>query len=230
MTAPRLKVCCIGSVDEARLAVRAGAHAVGLVSEMPSGPGVISFDLIAQIAAAVPPPVSRFLLTCAREAGAIAEQVRRTGVDTVQVCDRVPEGTWPVLRREVPWVRVVQVIHVTGPESVEEAVVAAAHVHALLLDSGSLAGAVKELGGTGRRHDWHISRRIVESVGVPVFLAGGLRAENVAEALGQVQPWGLDVCSGVRTEGRLDEARLGAFVRAMHNAHEGGTGPTSSGS
>jgi phosphoribosylanthranilate isomerase len=87
-------------------------------------------------------------------------------------------------------------------------------VDALLLDSGNQALAVKELGGTGRRHDWAISRTIVEAASVPVWLAGGLTADNVAEAVATVRPFGLDVCSGVRVAGALDEGTLAAFVRA----------------
>jgi phosphoribosylanthranilate isomerase len=209
-----VKVCCIASVEEAHAAVAAGASALGLVSRMPSGPGVIPDELIAEIAAAVPPPTARFLLTCAQDADEIVEQSRRAGVDTVQICDRVPGGVRSAVRRALPGLRVVQVVHVTGPESVEEARDAARDAHALLLDSGSLQKVVKELGGTGRRHDWDVSRRIVETAGVPVFLAGGLRPENVAEAVARVQPWGLDVCTGVRTDGRLDPAKARTLIQA----------------
>jgi phosphoribosylanthranilate isomerase len=111
-------------------------------------------------------------------------------------------------------VAIVQVIHVTGRASVEEAVAVGREVDALLLDSGNQALATKELGGTGRVHDWRLSAEIRVAAGVPVFLAGGLRADNVADAVQQVAPWGLDLCSGVRTEGALDAAKLNAFMRA----------------
>jgi phosphoribosylanthranilate isomerase len=215
---PRLKVCCIQSLEEARLAIRHGASALGLVSAMPSGPGVIPEDAIAAIAAAVPPPVARFLLTSLGDPAAIAAQQRRTGADTVQICDRLPEGAHRELRQAVPAVRLVQVVHVGGEESLEEALAVAPHVDALLLDSGNQSLAVKELGGTGRRHDWAVSRRIREAAAVPVFLAGGLRAENVREAVETVGPFGLDVCSGVRREGLLDEEKLQSFVAALHGA------------
>ena len=215
---PRIKVCCIQSVEEARLAVRCGASALGLVSAMPSGPGVISEDAIAAIAAAVPPPVARFLLTSREDAEGIVSQQRRLRVDTLQLCDRLPAGAHRALRQALPGVRLVQVIHVTGPESLDEACALAPEVDALLLDSGNQALPVKELGGTGRRHDWDVSRRIREAVAVPLFLAGGLRRENVREAIETVGPFGLDVCTGVRAEGVLDEGRLAAFVEAMHEA------------
>ncbi len=208
---PRVKVCCIASVEEARLAIECGASAVGLVSEMPSGPGVIAEELIAEIAARVPPPVATFLLTCKQDADSIVAQQRRCRVNTLQLCDRVGAEVYGELRERLPGVSLVQVVHVRGEESFEEAMRVAPRVDALLLDSGNPRLAVKELGGTGRVHDWELSRRIREGVGVPLFLAGGLRAANVAEALRRVRPFGVDVCSGVRTAGRLDERKLAAF-------------------
>ena len=212
---PRVKVCCISSVEEARLAVAAGAHALGLVSAMPSGPGVIGEELIARIAAAVPPPVSAFLLTSLQEGRALVAQQRRLGVGTLQLVDAVEPGAYALLRRELPGVRLVQVIHVTGQESLDEAREAARHVDAILLDSGNPRAAVKELGGTGRRHDWGVSRLIREAVAVPVFLAGGLHAGNAAEAVREVGPFALDICSGVRSEGALDPAKLRAVFAAL---------------
>jgi phosphoribosylanthranilate isomerase len=208
---PRVKVCCISSAEEARLAVECGAAAVGLVSEMPSGPGVIGEELIAEIAARVPPPVATFLLTCRQDAASIIGQQRRCRVNTLQLCDRVPTEVYVELRAELPGVSLVQVVHVGGEESFDEALSAAPHVDALLLDSGKPDLAVKELGGTGRTHDWRVSRRIVEASPAPVFLAGGLRPENVAEAVSAVRPFGLDVCSGVRADGRLDAEKLRRF-------------------
>ena len=208
---PRVKICCIASVEEMRAAVGCGASAVGLVSEMPSGPGVIDEGLIAEIAARVPPGVATFLLTCGQTADSIIEQQRRCRVNTLQLCDRVPREVYGELRAALPGVSLVQVVHVGGEESFEEALTVAPHVDALLLDSGNQSLAVKELGGTGRTHDWEVSRRVVAASPVPVFLAGGLKAENVAEAVETVRPFGLDVCSGVRTAGRLDAEKLRRF-------------------
>jgi phosphoribosylanthranilate isomerase len=207
----RVKVCCIASASEARVAVECGASAVGLVSAMPSGPGVISEELIAEIAARVPPPVATFLLTCKQDADSIVEQQRRCRVNTLQLCDRVARDVHRELRARLPGVSIVQVVHVSGEESYEEALRVARDVDALLLDSGNQKLAVKELGGTGRTHDWRVSRSIVEASPVPVFLAGGLNPENVAEAVESVRPFGLDVCSGVRTGGRLDAEKLKRF-------------------
>jgi phosphoribosylanthranilate isomerase len=195
------------------MAIEHGASAVGLVSAMPSGPGPIPEELIAEIAATIPPGVSSFLLTCHEDVEAIVDQQRRLRVNTIQVCDRLPAGSYARLREDLPGVSLVQVVHVTGPEAVDEAIAIAPEVDAILLDSGNQSLPIKELGGTGRTHDWRLSRTIRESIEVPLYLAGGLRPENVAAAIREVQPFGIDVCSGLRTEGRLDPQKLAAFFK-----------------
>ena len=192
--------------------MRYGADALGLVSEMPSGPGVITDELAREIAARVPPTVSSFLLTSRQDTASIVEQQRFVRATTLQLVDRLTRGTYRDLRDALPGIALVQVIHVCGEESIEEAARVAPEVDAVLLDSGNQRLAVKELGGTGRTHDWRISRRIVEQLTAPVFLAGGLTPENVRAAAEEVGPFGLDVCSGVRTAGRLDERKLAAFI------------------
>jgi phosphoribosylanthranilate isomerase len=215
---PRVKICCIASRAEARLALEHGAHALGLVSAMPSGPGVIEEQRIAEIASAVPPPIGTFLLTSETEAGVIASQQRRCRTNTLQLCDRVSSNVVAELVTMLPGIRIVQVIHVTGPAAVEEALEASSRVDALLLDSGRPDGAVRELGGTGRVHDWQLSREIRDRADVPVFLAGGLGPHNVTNAIRDVRPFGVDVCSGVRTGGRLDQEKLRAFCQAVERA------------
>lgn len=216
MRPPFVKVCCIADLGEAQLAIQAGASALGLVSAMPSGPGPIHEDEIARISAAVPRPTETFLLTSLVDAEAIAAQQRRCGTTAVQFVDSVAEPELRRLRRLLPDIRLVQAVHVTGPESIDEACAAAPFVDALLLDSGNPRLAVKELGGTGRVHDWATSRRICEAVSVPVLLAGGLTPGNAREALERVRPAGLDVCSGLRPNGRLDAETLRAFFSAIH--------------
>lgn len=215
----RVKVCCISSIAEAALAVRYGASALGLVSAMPSGPGVIEEEAITEITATVPPGVATFLLTSKCDAESIVAQQRRARVNTIQLCDAVEPDCHSRLREALPGIALVQVIHVTGEDSIAEAVVAADNVDAVLLDSGNQKLAVKELGGTGRKHDWRISRRIVDSVQVPVFLAGGLSPDNVAEAIHEVRPFGLDICSGLRTSGHLDEDKVQRFFANVNAAN-----------
>jgi phosphoribosylanthranilate isomerase len=212
--APFIKICCIASVEEAALAVAEGASALGLVSAMPSGPGVIAEACIAEIAATVAPPTQTFLLTAHQRADAIVEQHARCRTTSLQLVDRVAPAELERLRRRLPQVQLVQVIHVTGEGSVAEAIAVAPLVDALLLDSGNPALDVKQLGGTGRTHDWSLSRRIREAVHRPLILAGGLHEGNVAAALTAVEPYGIDLCSGVRSAGRLDAAKLRRFIAA----------------
>ncbi|APR77283.1 Phosphoribosylanthranilate isomerase [Minicystis rosea] len=201
------------------MAVAAGASAVGLVAEMPSGPGVIDDASIAEIARAVPPPVSRFLLTSRTDARGVIAHAAACGVDTVQLVDAVDLDVYAEVRRALPHLRIVQVLHVEGGHVVEDAVRVAPHVDAILLDSGITSGAVRELGGTGRTHDWAISRRVVEAVAPrPVFLAGGIGEANIGEAVARVRPHGIDLCSSVRSDGRLDEAKVRRLVAALERA------------
>jgi phosphoribosylanthranilate isomerase len=219
----RLKVCCIASPAEARLAIAAGATTLGLVSAMPSGPGAIDEATIAAIAAQVPAGIDTFLLTAHTEADAIADQHARCRTTALQLVDHVPPAELERLRvRLAPGVQLVQVIHVLDAGSVDEARAAAPFVDALLLDSGNPRLQVKELGGTGRTHDWSLSRRIRDAAPVPVWLAGGLHAGNAATAITAVQPHGLDVCSGVRTRGALDADKLARFAAAIGAAPAAG--------
>jgi phosphoribosylanthranilate isomerase len=213
---PRVKICCIKSPEEALLAVAHGASALGLVSSMPSGPGVIDEAAIARIAGTVPPPIATFLLTSLQDADAIIAQQRRCRANTLQLCDYVELPVYARLRAALPGIALVQVIHVIGEGSITHAQQVAEHVDALLLDSGNPTLAVKELGGTGRVHDWSLSRRIRDAVMKPVFLAGGLRSTNVREAIAAVEPFGLDLCSSVRTNDILDEQKLRNFFEAVN--------------
>lgn len=214
----RIKICCIASIDEAQLAIAAGADALGLVAAMPSGPGVIPDARIARIAAWAPPPVSTFLLTAETTAPRIAEHIAATLPTTVQIVNHIDPCEVAELARLLPQVRRVQVIHVENEQALGMIDAYAPHVHAFLLDSGKPCGAVQELGGTGRTHDWAISARFVRASPVPVFLAGGLDDSNVAAALRQVRPYGIDLCSRVRTAGQLDIVKLALLTSAVREA------------
>lgn len=218
---PKVKICCIKNVAEARLAISQGASALGMVSAMPSGPGVIDEVTIAEIARLIPPGISSFLLTSQREPEAIIAQQKRCGVNTLQLCDSLEPCAHRQLREALPGIHLVQVIHVTGPESLDEARELASEVDALLLDSGNPSLTIKELGGTDRVHNWEISREICRQIEKPVFLAGGLRPENVEDAIRQVSPYGLDLCSGVRKDDQLDGEKLAAFFNRVQRAVSG---------
>ncbi len=212
----RIKICCISTISEALTAVELGADAVGLVGKMPSGPGPIPDELIRDIARAVPPPVATFLLTSETSASAIIKHHQRTNTSTIQIVDLLSDGTYSQIREALPSVKIVQVIHVIDSGSVDLAIRLSEDVDALLLDSGNPALKVKELGGTGRVHDWKLSRRIRDNSKCPVFLAGGLNPGNVRQAIEEVEPYAVDVCSGVRTNGILDKKKLTDFIRNIH--------------
>lgn len=215
---PRVKICCIETEDMARQAIAAGATALGLVTAMPSGPGVISDATARRIATLAPPGVATFLLTSETDPARLVAQVAAAGTGVVQIVDAVAPEAYAALRQTLPAVKIVQVIHVEDHAAVAEAQAVAPLVDGLLLDSGRPKAAVKELGGTGRVHDWEVSRRIVAMVDRPVYLAGGLGPGNVAAAIRAVRPFGVDLCSGVRTEGRLDAQKLRALMEAVHAA------------
>lgn len=211
----KVKICCISSVLEASLAIQYGAAAIGLVGQMPSGPGVISDELIRSIAAATPRHIDTFLLSSETRAEEVIRHHQGVKTTTIQLVDALENRAYHLIREALPGVRLVQVIHVLDDASVEEALEIAPMVDALLLDSGNPKLSVKELGGTGRTHNWALSRRIREQADVPIFLAGGLTPDNVLLAIEAVDPYGLDLCSGVRTAGQLDERKLAAFFKAL---------------
>ncbi|MCF2498885.1 phosphoribosylanthranilate isomerase [Dyadobacter chenhuakuii] len=215
MKRPRVKICCISSVAEAMLAIEYGAAALGLVGHMPSGPGIISDGLIKEIAEKVPPPIATFLLTSETKPQDIIAHYKKANTTTIQIVDELEKREYDALRKELPNVKLVQVIHVTDESAIKEAVELSTYVDAILLDSGNPNLTVKELGGTGRIHNWEISRRIRQSIKIPLFLAGGINKDNVRQAIEVVQPFGLDLCSSVRTDGKLDPEKLRGFFNAV---------------
>ena len=214
----RIKICCIASAEEAGMAISHGADAVGLVAKMPSGPCPIADELIADITKTIPAGIASFLLTSEQSSLKIIDHIQRTGTNTVQIVDELSEGKYQHIREALPDLKIVQVIHVTGNESIEQALQIQEYVDYILLDSGNPKAVIKTLGGTGNTHNWLISRELVKAVNVPVFLAGGLNAGNVREAIQTVQPFGVDICSGVRTEGKLHKQKLADFINAVHSS------------
>src|SRR5664279_2123356 len=209
----RVKICCISSEEEARIAIYSGASAIGLVARMPSGPGPISDELIRLIAKTTPPPVATFMLTSETSVENIIEHHNRTNTNTIQIVDKLYSGTHAELKSALPDIKIVQVIHVIDESSVDEALAISDTFDAILLDSGNPKLKIKELGGTGRVHNWKLSRRIRENAKCPVFLAGGLNTDNVRQAIDEVHPFAVDVCRGVRTDGHLDRKKVELFIR-----------------
>lgn len=211
----KVKVCCISNEEEAKIALEFGANVLGLVAQMPSGPGTIADDLIQNIVQSVPSETLTFLLTPKTNPYEIIEHQRLTGTNCIQLVDAVKVEDYKILRDNLPNIKLIQVIHVLDNLSVEQAKQYAGVADMILLDSGNPNLSVKELGGTGRVHNWELSRLIVQSITTPVFLAGGLKPENILDAIDFVKPYGVDICSGVRTNGKLDLEKLRRFFKEL---------------
>ena len=216
----RVKICCMASPDEARMAAAAGADLVGLVGPMPSGAGIITPDACRRIADAAPSWVTPVLLTSSDTAEEIEQEVRNAGVRAVQLVRHVHPSVHDELARRLPGVRRIQVIHVEDDGALGLLVAYSRRVEAFLLDSGSPSR--HELGGTGRVHNWGISSAFTQASPIPVFLAGGLTPMNVGDAIRHVRPFGIDVCSGLRTDGKLDQSKLAAFMARNRQGKPGG--------
>lgn len=215
LSKPKIKICCISSIEEAFLAINHGADALGLVGNMPSGPGIIHDDLISKIALAVPPPIATFLLTSERKSADIILHHKKVHTNTIQIVDSLLEMDYTLIRNELPGIKIVQVIHVLNEKQLDEALEIEPWVDAILLDSGNPNLQIKILGGTGNKHNWKLSRIIREAVKKPIFLAGGINENNVKLAIAEVNPYGIDLCSSVRTDGKLDPFKLDRFFKAV---------------
>ncbi len=215
MAQPRIKICCISSLQEAQMAIACGADALGLVGAMPSGPGIISDELIQQIAKKTPPPIATFLLTSQTKAADIIAHYKKAQTTTIQIVDELTDNAYHQIRKALPHVKLVQVIHVIDDDSIQQAINVSQHVDAILLDSGNPNLKVKELGGTGRTHNWDLSKKIRQQIAVPLFLAGGITPQNIKKAYEYVKPFGIDLCSSVRTDGKLDKDKLIMLFKAI---------------
>jgi phosphoribosylanthranilate isomerase len=211
-----VKICGIQSFEEARAALGCGATALGfLVGLTHKAEDGIDATTAHGIVRHLPAGAEAVLVTHLRDPGRVAELAAFVGTRAIQVHD---DMAVPDLRRlralAPPGVRLLKAVHVTGEDALGHALGYAAVADALVLDSRT----ADRLGGTGRTHDWAISARVVAAVApLPVYLAGGLRPENVAAAVARVRPAGVDANSGVEDEsGRKDPAKMREFVaRAM---------------
>jgi phosphoribosylanthranilate isomerase len=211
----KVKICCISSIEEAKLAIAHGAAAIGLVGRMPSGPGIITDELINSIAKTVLPPIDSFLLTSETTAEAIIAHHNKVNTTTIQMVDALSGREYHKIREAIPHVKLVQVIHVLDEKAVQEAIEISEWVDAILLDSGNPNLSTKVLGGTGKTHNWDLSKKIRENISIPTYLAGGINKDNIRMAIDHVQPYGIDLCSSVRTNGQLDERKLEELFKAL---------------
>ncbi|MEM0923705.1 MAG: phosphoribosylanthranilate isomerase, partial [Pseudomonadota bacterium] len=221
MVRVKVKICCMADPGEAAMAAAAGAEYIGLVGPMPSGPGTLTLEDAAEIARSAPPSATPVLLSSATTALDLVREAEAAGAGVIQIVQHVSPGIHAELVAQAPGLECWQVIHVEDRTAVDLIRSFDEQPDAFLLDSGRPARG--ELGGTGRVHDWAISRDCVAATARPVFLAGGLTPENVGEAIRQVRPQGVDLCTGVRLDGRLNAVRLATFMQIVSDAG-GGTG------
>lgn len=215
ITQTMIKICCIMNKKELYMALELGVNHVGFVSSMPNGPGIIREEKIRKLAAYAPKDVNTFLLTSHKDTAKIAEQWKYCGTRTIQLCRPMETKGILHLRSLVPMARIVTVIHVQDRTALNRALRVSSVSHAILLDTGDLESPIQKLGGTGRTHDWNISRLIKQRTPTTAWLAGGLNLHNIKHALKAVYPDGIDVCSGVRTNGKLDQKKLSGFIEEV---------------
>lgn len=199
--------------------MQSGADSIGLIC----GTTHVTEDALSpgrarELACRTPPFISTVLVTHLQDVGEIVDLADDVGVDTIQVHGLVTHETAAAVFERSHGRRVIKAVHVLGPDAVGEALELADSCHAILLDSRTS----DRLGGTGRSHDWLISRQIVDSLRdrrQPVILAGGLRPDNVADAVRAVRPFAVDVNSGVEdTNGNKVPELCDAFVSGSREA------------
>lgn len=206
-----VKICGIRSIEDARAAVVAGADELGFHVGLTGGRVPLESEHAARIIAELPESASGVVVTSIAESGKLIELVRATGADIVQLYgDATPETILEV-KKALPDVQVWKVLNVADEGSIAEAKKYERAADAIALDTLNKETGVR--GGTGKVHDWNISRKIVESVSIPVILAGGLNPDNVAEAIRAVNPFGVDVNSGVsNADGTKDVGKVRMFA------------------
>lgn len=212
----RVQIAGISSLDDALAVERAGAEAIGFTLGLPTGPhNGLDEHRARAIISSLPPLITPVLITYHTAADSVVPLCRYLGVSTAQLHAPAEPGEMTRMRQELPGLKLILAVNVTGPDSVALAQQRAHHADALILDTYD--PATGRHGATGKTHDWAISRAIVEQVAVPVILAGGLNPGNVADAIRAVRPWGVDVHTGVeRADGSTDHALVRAFVAAAH--------------
>lgn len=201
----RAKVCGITTERDLQAAVDAGADAVGFIADVNvDTPREVGVERAADLVAAAPPFVTTVLVTMPETPERAVELVDRVNPDVIQIHGELTVDEVDTVGATAP-VSVVKTVDAAAPDGKRFDDV----VDALLVDSVDSEGA----GGTGRTHDWDATREFADTVDSPVVLAGGLTPENVAEAVATVEPFAVDVASGVeRTGGEKDHDAVREFV------------------
>jgi phosphoribosylanthranilate isomerase len=212
----RIKICGIRHQDDAKVALDAGADALGfLVGIAHLAEDKIRKEEAKAIIESLPPLVSPVAVTHLTDVQKIIDLIMYLGVNTVQIHDYIEPKEVKTIRENLPGVKIIKGVHVEGEDAIEMAKLFEPYAHAILLDSRT----TDRLGGTGITHDWNISARLVKSISIPVILAGGLTPGNVLEAVYKVKPYGVDVNSGVEDiKGYKNFSKVQLFIGEARRA------------
>ncbi len=223
----RIKICGLRTPEDIEVAERAGADAVGFITEVPvESPRKLDSDTAAALVAKVPKCLDSVMVIMPENAGQALDLIEKVRPDIVQVHSGLPLPELEILREntEIPIIKALSVPAGPGAsklrnlaERLLEEVCEldeSGYVDSVLLDSG-LAG---KTGGTGCVHDWSLSRQIAKECRLPLILAGGLKPENVREAISTVSPYAVDTASGVETGGKKDALKIQSFIQEVRCA------------
>ncbi|ADD03662.1 N-(5'-phosphoribosyl)anthranilate isomerase [Natrialba magadii ATCC 43099] len=202
----RVKICGLTNADDLQTAVDAGADAVGVICDVPvDSPREVAVQEARDLVANVPPFVTSVLVTMPETPAAAAELAATVEPDALQIHGSLEPAALESVREQTS----TELIYAVDSQAVDEAEDAAAAADALLVDSTDEDGG----GGTGETHDWERTRDLVAALETPVILAGGLTPANVTEAVQTVEPFAVDVASGVEATGGVkDTDAVRSFV------------------
>ncbi len=209
MRSVRVKICGITREEDLAVPLAAGADAVGFLVGVPSSPRNLTLERAEKLLQRVPVFVDSVVVTAPQSINGLVKICERLKPTAIQIHGRKNFHA-SELRERIEHTRLIKTIYVTEETLNETVIEYLKAFDAVLLDSFTKG----QYGGTGRVHDWTLSRQIKEAVApLPVILAGGLKPENVQEAILTVQPYAVDVSSGVELRPAVkDHDRVRAFV------------------
>ena len=212
----RVKICGIQTLDEAMAVIDAGADALGFHVELEHAKNPIGSATLNAIISRLPPFVSTVVVTTETDPKKLSRIARATGANTLQLHGDIEPDAVRAVKALMFYLKIYVAVH-AGSDAYEKAKSFGDSADAILLDSPKSETGAR--GGSGKTHDWTASREIVDSLSLPVILAGGLNPENIADAIRAVQPYAVDVNSGVSNpDGTKDLERVRLFIEAAKSA------------
>ena len=209
MRSVRVKICGITREEDLAVAVAAGADAVGFLVGVPSSPRNLTLERAEMLLKQVPIFVDSVVVTAPQNINGLVEICEGLKPTAIQIHGK-KNFVASEIRERIKDTRLIKTIYVKASNLNGTFIEDLKTFDAVLLDSFTKG----QYGGTGRVHDWNLSRQIKEAVApLPVILAGGLKPENVKEAILTVQPYAVDVASGVELRPAIkDHEKIRAFV------------------